>query len=75
MVNTWFTWKENKGIRNRMGGNETENDFVLVGKNTKSLKDIKVINLELQYKLVATDTEKRMLKEVEMNKYTIRWRV
>ena len=52
-----------------MGGNETEIDFVLVGKNNgKYLKDVKAIPWELQHRLVVTDIDKRKLKKVVKNK-------
>ena len=44
--------------------NETEIDFVLVGKNNKKyLKDMKAIPWELQHRLVVTDIGKRKIKE------------
>ena len=55
VANTWFEKKQRK-ITYSMGGNETEADFVLVGKNNKKyLKDMKVIPWELQHRLVVTD--------------------
>ena len=48
-----------------MGGNQTEIDFVSVGKNnTEYLKDMKAIPWELQHRLVVTDIHKRKLKKV-----------
>ena len=42
-----------------IGGNETEIDFVLIGKNNrKYLKDAKAISWELQYRLMVTDIDK-----------------
>ena len=59
-----------------MGGNETEIDFVLAGKNNKKyLKDMKAIPWELQHQLVVTDIDKRKLKKVVKNKQTFRRRV
>ena len=56
-----------------MGGNETEIDLVSVGKNNrKYLKDVKVIPIELQHRLVVTGVDKRRLKKIEKNKQTIR---
>ena len=56
-----------------MSGNETEIDFVLVGKNnTKYLKDIKAILWELQYELMVTNIEKRKLKKVVKNEQTVK---
>ena len=59
-----------------MGRNETEIDFVLVGKNNKKyLKDVKTIPWELQHRLVVTDINKRKLKKVVKNEQTFRRRV
>ena len=56
-----------------MGGNETEIDFVLVGKNnTKYSKDVKAIPWGLHHQLVVTDTDKRMLTKVVKNEQTFR---
>ena len=75
VANTWFE-KEQRKITYSMGGNETEIDFVLVGKNNrKYLKDVKAILWELQHRLVVTDIDKRKLKKVVKNEQTIRRRV
>ena len=59
-----------------MGGNETEIDVTLVGKNnTKYLKDAKAIPWELQHRLVVTEIDKGNLIKVLKNKRTIRRRV
>ena len=59
VANTWFEKKEQSKIAYSMGGNETEVDFVLVGKNNrKYLKDVKTIPRELQHRLVVTDIDK-----------------
>ena len=59
-----------------MGGNETEIDFVLVGKNNrKYLKDVKAIPWMLQHRLVVTDIDKRKLRKVVKNKQSARRRV
>ena len=43
-----------------MGGNKTEIDFVLIGKNNKKyLKDVKAIPWKLQNRLVVTDIDKK----------------
>ena len=56
-----------------MAGNETEIDFILVGKNNrKYLKDMKAIPWKLQHWLVVTDTDKRKLKKVVKNDQTFR---
>ena len=47
------------------GGNGTEIDFVLVGKeNTKYLRDVKVVPSELQHRLVVVDLVKKKVKKV-----------
>ena len=47
------------------GGNETEVDFVLVGKeNRKYLRDVKIIPGELQHRLVTGDLDKKKLRKV-----------
>ena len=75
VANTWFE-KEQRKITNGMGENETEIDFVLVGKNNREyLKDVKAIPWELQHRLVVTDIDKRKLKKVVKNEQTFRRRV
>ena len=45
VANTWFEKKEQRKITYNMSGNDTEIDFVLVGKNNrKYLKDMKAIS-------------------------------
>ena len=44
MANAWFEKKEQRKITYSMGGNETEIDFVLIGKNNrKCLEDVKAV--------------------------------
>ena len=54
------------------GGNGTEIDFVLVGKENRNyLRDVKVIPGELQYRLVVTDLVKKKVvskKAIERRK-------
>ena len=58
------------------GGNDTEIDFVLVGKEKrKYLRDVKVIPGELQHSLVVVDVEKRKLKKSGKKSKRVRWRV
>ena len=60
VANTWFEKKEQRKITYSMGRNETEIDFVLVGKNNrKYVNDLKAIPWELQHWLVVTDINKR----------------
>ena len=76
VANTWFEKKEERKITYSMGGNETDIDFVLVGKNNrKYLKDVKAIPWELQHRLVVTDIDKRRLKKVVKNEQTFKRRV
>ena len=59
-----------------MGGNETEIDFVLVGKNNRKYsKDMKTISWELQHWLVVTNIAKQKMKKVVKNQQTISRRV
>ena len=72
VANTWFEKMDHRKITCTMGGNETEIDFVLVGKNNKKyLKDVKVIPWELQHWLVVIDSDKRKLKKVAKNEQSI----
>ena len=58
------------------GENDTEIDFVLVGKKKrKYLRDVKVIPGELQHRLVVVDVEKRKLKKSGKKSKRVRWRV
>ena len=76
VTNTWFEKKEQRKTTYSMGENETEIDFVLIGKNNrKYLKDVKAIPWELQHRLVVTAIDKRKLKKVVKNKQTIRRKV
>ena len=60
VANTGFEKKEQRIITYSIGRNETEIDFVLVGKNNKKyLKDVKVIPWELHHQLVVTDIDKK----------------
>ena len=68
VANTWFEKKEQRKITCSMGGNKTEIDFVLVGKNNKKyLKNVKAIPWVLQHRLMVTDIDKRKLKKVVNN--------
>ena len=76
MANTWFEKMEQRKITYSMGRNETEIDFVLVGKNNrKYVNDLKTIPWELQHWLVVTNINKRKLKKVVKNELTFRRRV
>ena len=59
-----------------MGGNETEIDFILVGRNNrKYLINVKAILWELLHRLVVTDLDKRKFKKVVKNEQTFRRKV
>ena len=58
------------------GGNGTEIDFVLVGKESRNyLRDVKVILGELQHRLVVTDLIKKKVKKVVRKKVIERRKV
>ena len=58
------------------GGNDTEIDIVLVGKEKrKYLRDVTVIPGELQHRLVVANVEERKLKKSLMKSKRVRWRV
>ena len=64
MANTWFWKGEKTKVTYSPGENESEIDFLLVGKR-KYLRDVKVIPGELQHRLVVLDlVKKRVRKEV-----------
>ena len=65
VANTWFRKGEKRKVTYSAGENETEIDFVLVGKeHRKYLRDVKVIPGELQHRLVVTDLVKKVKKVV-----------
>ena len=65
VANTWFKKEEKRKVTFSAGGNETEIDFVLVGKaSRKYLRDVKVIPGELQHRLVVVDLDKRKVRKV-----------
>lgn len=69
VANTWFKKGEKRKVTYSAGGNETEIDFVLVGKESrKYLKNVKVIPGELQHRLVVADLAKKKVKKVVRRK-------
>ena len=69
VANTWFRKGEKRKVTYSPGENETEIEFVLVGKgNRKYLRDVKVIPGELQHRLVVTDLVKKKVKKVVRKK-------
>ena len=58
------------------GENDTEIDFVLVGKEKrKYLRDVRVIPGELQHRLVVVDVEEQKLKKSVKKSKRVRWRM
>ena len=58
------------------GGNDTEIDFVLVGREKrKYLRDVKVSPGELQHRLVVVDVEEWKLKKSGKKSKKVGWRV
>ena len=69
MANTWFRKGEKRKVTYSTGENETEIDFVLVGKgNRKYLRDMKVIPGELQHSLVVMGLVKKKVEKVVRKK-------
>ena len=61
----WFRKGVKRKVTHSTRENETEIDFVLVGKgNRKYLRDVKVIPVKLQCKVVVTDLVKKKVKKV-----------
>ena len=64
LANTWYKKRDERKVTYSSGGNDTEIDSVLVGKEKrKYLRDVKVIPGELQYRLVVVDVEESKLKK------------
>ena len=62
-ANTWFKKKDKRKVTYSSGRNDTEIDFVPVGKEKrKYLRDVKVVPGELQHRLVVADVEEQKLK-------------
>ena len=65
VANTWFRKGEKRKVTYSVGGNESEIDFILVGKgNRKYLRDVKAISGELQHSLVVV----YMVKKIKVKK-------
>ena len=63
VANIWFRRGEKRKVTYSAGGNGSEIDFLLVGKeNRKYLRDVRVIPGELQHRLVVTDMVKKKVK-------------
>ena len=76
VANTWYKKRDERKVTYSSGGNDTEIDFVLVGKEKrKYLRDVKVIPGELQHRLVVVDVEGRKLKKSVKKSKRVRWRV
>lgn len=62
VANTWYRKKDQRKVTFSASGNETEIDFVLIGKDYRRyLRDVKVIAGQLQHNLVVADMEKMKL--------------
>uniref|UniRef100_A0A0L8HPX6 Uncharacterized protein n=1 Tax=Octopus bimaculoides TaxID=37653 RepID=A0A0L8HPX6_OCTBM len=67
----WFRKTEKRKVTFSAGGNETEINFMLVGRrNRKYLRDVKTIPGELQHRLVVADLDKKKVKKC-MRKGTV----
>ena len=76
ITNTWYKKKDRRKVTYSLGGDDTEIDFVLVGKEKKKyLRDVKVIQGELQHRLVVVDVEKQKLKKSVKKSKRVRWKV
>ena len=67
VANTWFRKGEKRKVTYSTGGNGTEIDFVLVGKENRkySIRDVNVIPGELKHRLVVTDLVKKKVVRKE----------
>ena len=75
-ANTWYKKNDKRKVAYSSGGNDTEIDFVLFGKEKrKYLRDVKVIPGKLQYRLVVVDVEEQKLKKSVKKSRKVRWRV
>ena len=60
----WYKEKDKRKVSYSLGGNDTEIDVVLVGKEKqKHLRYVRVISGELQHRLVVVDAEEQKLKK------------
>ena len=76
VANTWCKKKDKRKVTYSSGGNDTEIDFALVGKEKrKYLRDVKVIPAKLQHRLVVADEEEQKLKKSVKKSRRVRWRM
>ena len=76
IANTWYKKPDKRKITFRSGKNESEIDFILVGKtNRKYLRDVKVIPGELQHGMVVTDFIKRDVKKIIKRERIVRRKI
>ena len=76
VANTRYKKKDERKVTYSSGGNDTEIDLVLEGKEKrKYLRDVKVILGELQHRLVVVDGEEQKLKKSVKKSRRVRWRV
>ena len=75
VANTWYKKKDKRKVTYSSGGNDTEIDFVLVGKEKrKCLRDVKVIPGELQHRQAVVNVEEQKLKMSVKKSKRVRWR-
>ena len=75
VANTWYK-KNKRKVTNSSGGNDTEIDFVLVGKEKrKYLRDVKAVPGELQHRLMEVDVKEQKLKKSVKKSKIVRWKV
>ena len=64
VASAWYKKKDKRKVTYSSGENDTEIDFVLVGKEKKKcVRDVKVIPGELQHMLVVVNVEEQKLKK------------
>ena len=76
VANMWYKKKNKRKVTYSSGGNDTEIDFVLVGKEKrKYLRNVEVFPEELQHRLVVVDVEEQKLKKSVKKSKRVRWKV
>jgi len=76
VMNTWYRKNEKRKVTFSSGGNQSEIDFVLIGKeNRKYVRDVKSIPGELQHRLVVADMDKKKVRKVIRKERTVKRKV
>ena len=76
VTNTWFKKTDKRKITYSAGRCETDIDFVLVRKKyRKYIRDVKVMQWELQHRLMVVDLDKKVLKKVVRKQRIIRRKI